>query len=194
MSPRATRQLAHVWDASACINCGACAVACTMTNYVSLAHAGAQTERGMASNIVRRVDESGPMPKLLLMQCQQCADAPCAKRCPEKAISRTADGMVVTDESKCIQCGRCVKACPYGARWTDPVSETPKSCMGPGCRALVAAGQQPACVQACPVQARDFGDVRDPGSPVARRIAAAGKRRRNLDRGTKPQFFVLDKA
>lgn len=194
MSNPAQRQLAHVWDASRCFNCGACVVACTMTNYVPLAYAGAKTEYGLASNIRRSVDETLPLPRLLLLQCQQCTDAPCVARCPEKAISRNADGMVVTDEAKCIQCGRCVKACPYGARWTDPVTEIPKSCMGPGCRSLVAAGQSPACVQACPASARAFGNVMDPTTEAGRRIAAPGVRRRGVDRGTRPNFYVLDKA
>ena len=125
MSPTAQRQLAHVWDASLCVNCGACLAACAMTNYVTLAYAGTQIKRGLASNITRIVDEAGSLPKLQLVQCQQCGDAPCLARCPEKAISRNADGQVVTNEEKCVQCGRCVRACPYGARWTDPVSDIP---------------------------------------------------------------------
>lgn len=194
MSITAKRQLAHVWDASLCFNCGACVVACTMTNYVSLAYAGKKIERGLASNITRVVNETGPLPKLLMVQCQQCTEAPCIDRCPADAITRNADGLVVTDEPACIQCGKCVKACPYGARWTDPVTEIRKSCLGPGCQALVAAGQSPACVQACPAGARAFGDVHDPASGVSRRIAAPGKRRGGLDHGTKPNFYVLENS
>lgn len=194
MSQAVKRQLAHVWDSSRCVNCGACIVACTMTNYVPLAYSGSKIKRGLATNIARSVDESAPLPKLALVQCQQCADAPCLARCPQKAISRNADGQVVTNEKKCVQCGRCVRACPYSARWTDPQTDIPKSCMGPGCRGLVAAGQAPACVQACPATAREFGNVLDPASAASRRIATPGMRRGGPDKGTKPNLYVLEKA
>lgn len=194
MSKAAPRQLTHLWDASRCVNCSACQVACAMTNYVHLAYRGADIEHGLASNIRRIVDESGPTPRMLLMQCQQCAAAPCAAKCPVKIIRRGADGLMVTDEAKCIKCQMCVAACPYGARWTDPVTLVPKSCMGPGCRALVKAGQPPACVQACPALAREFGDINDPASAVRKRAEAPGMRRGGMDRGTKPRFIVLERA
>lgn len=194
MSKAVNRQLTHLWDASRCVNCGACQVACAMTNYVNLAYSGAEIAHGLATNIRRVVDESGSATRLLLMQCQQCVDAPCAKRCPEKIIRRNSDGLVITDEAKCIECGRCVKACPYGARWEDPVSGVPKSCMGPGCRALVEAGQKPACVQACPAMAREFGDMNDAQSAVRKRAQAPGMRRGGVDKGTRPTFIVLEKA
>lgn len=194
MSNAAARQMVHVWDASQCFNCGACIVACSMTNYAGLAYSGAKIDRGLATNIERVETEVNGATRLLLSQCQQCTNAPCLAKCPKKAISRNDDGLVVTDEAKCIQCGKCVAACPYGARWTDPKTETPKSCMGLGCKALVASGQQPACVQACPASARAFGDLLDPASVVAKRVNAPGYRRAGLDRGTKPNFWVIEKG
>lgn len=189
-----SRQFAHVWDASRCINCGACQVACAATNYPQLADAGAEIARGLATNISRVIEEKSGTTTLMLMQCQQCATAPCLVKCPAKAISRDADGLVRTDEEKCIKCQLCVAECPYGARWTDPVSMVPKSCMGPGCRSLVAAGQLPACVQACPVLARAFGNVTDPASEVSRRIAQPGYRRVRADKGTRPNFYVMQRS
>ncbi|MDO4619046.1 MAG: 4Fe-4S dicluster domain-containing protein [Lachnospiraceae bacterium] len=47
-------------------------------------------------------------------QCQGCLAHPCQEVCPKDAIS-FKDGKSVVDQSKCVKCGQCVKACPYGA-------------------------------------------------------------------------------
>jgi Fe-S-cluster-containing dehydrogenase component len=110
---------------------------------------------------------------------------------PVKAIYRDANGLVLTDHSLCVKCQLCVEACPYGARWKHPVSQVPQNCMGPGCRALVAAGGAPACVQVCPTKARAFGDLRDPRSSVAQRAQAKGVRRITYDQGTLPHLLLV---
>ena len=40
---------------------------------------------------------------------------PCEEVCPVKAISKDEYGVEHIDESKCIYCGKCVNACPFGA-------------------------------------------------------------------------------
>ena len=46
----------------------------------------------------------------------------CVTVCPTGAsYKRAEDGIVLVDESKCIGCGLCAWACPYGARELDPV-------------------------------------------------------------------------
>ena len=74
--------------------------------------------------------------------CHHCADAPCIKVCPTNAITRTKDGMVVVNKSKCIGCGACVEACPFGAMFMDPDENIAINCILCG-----------ACVDACPVKA-----------------------------------------
>lgn len=194
LTPGRTRQYAHLWDASLCIHCNACSVACTNVNHGDIAYAEVAAERGLPTNIrrIELVADGAPVPALA--QCQQCADAPCLKACPvtpTKAIYRDANGLVLTDAKRCIQCQMCVSACPYGARWKHPVSSVPQSCMGSGCRALATAGRDPACVQACPTLARAFGDVRDPRSGVAQRAQAKGVRRLAFDKGTRPHLLLV---
>ena len=46
--------------------------------------------------------------------CFQCPNAPCQKACPEQALYRDENDVVVVDTEKCDGCGDCVVACPYG--------------------------------------------------------------------------------
>ncbi len=46
--------------------------------------------------------------------CQGCLAHPCREVCPKDAVS-IVNGRSVIDQEKCIKCGKCMKACPYGA-------------------------------------------------------------------------------
>ena len=78
--------------------------------------------------------------------------------CPQGAIEKDADtGAVRSDPEKCIGCGTCANACPYGAPKVD--TEIMKSVKCDMCADKVAAGEKPVCVEACPLRALDFGDI-----------------------------------
>lgn len=47
--------------------------------------------------------------------CRGCLLHACAEACPVGAISFDEDQKAVVDKEKCIECGRCAKACPYNA-------------------------------------------------------------------------------
>ena len=40
---------------------------------------------------------------------------PCEEACPVKAIQKDENGIEHIDESKCIYCGKCINACPFGS-------------------------------------------------------------------------------
>lgn len=46
--------------------------------------------------------------------CRGCITHACVESCPRGAIS-IKDRHSVVDKEKCIECGKCAKACPYGA-------------------------------------------------------------------------------
>lgn len=104
--------------------------------------------------------------------CLHCEDAPCVTVCPTGAsYKRSEDGIVLVEEDKCIGCGLCAWACPYGAREMDPVENVMKKCTLCVDRIyndnLPEVDRTPACVKTCPANARHFGDFADPNSAVS---------------------------
>ena len=90
--------------------------------------------------------------------CNHCDMPVCMANCPQGAIEKDADtGAVRSDPEKCIGCGTCANACPYGAPKVD--TEIMKSVKCDMCADKVAAGEKPVCVEACPLRALDFGDI-----------------------------------
>ncbi|MFU8857533.1 MAG: 4Fe-4S dicluster domain-containing protein [Deferrisomatales bacterium] len=145
------------------------------------------------------------------VQCQQCRRAPCVKACPVKATWTEPDGIVVVDYNWCIGCRYCVAACPYEGRnfnWMDPIlspgelnPDTHYLGNRPRMRGVVEKctfcihrsreGRYPACVEACPVGARKFGNLLDPKSEI--RYILENKRvfRIKEDLLTEPKFFYF---
>jgi len=122
--------------------------------------------------------------------CNHCEDPPCLKACPNKAIVKRQDGIVLIDQDRCRGMGACVSACPYGNIILPPSDswylnddepyerDHVKPRLNPGvarkctyCAHRVDEGLDPACVVACPTTARIFGDLDDPNSRVSTYIA-----------------------
>lgn len=187
-----TKQLAHLFDATQCISCMACTVACVETNQPEMLERDVEGKNWLASNIRRITYETKARPVQLLVQCQHCSDAPCIKTCPFGANYRDPEtGLVKTKEELCIGCNYCIASCPYDARWQHPDTGLPMKCMGSGCEKLVADGKSPACVAACPVGARLFGDTNDPTSAISQKIAVAHTVKLLEHKKTKPNFYVV---
>ncbi len=102
------------------------------------------------------------VPKL----CNHCRNAPCTQVCPVSATFSTKEGAVIIDKERCVGCGYCIQACPYGARYMHPVTHTADKCSF--CYHRVTKGLLPACVEVCPTQARVFGDLNSVASPLTR--------------------------
>ena len=129
-------------------------------------------------------DDSFYMP----VACQQCRNPPCIRACPVKATWQEPDGIVVIDYNWCVGCRCCMAACPYGARhfnWGAP--NVPEDKINPHMhylgnrprprgvvekctfciqRVRQEKGRYPACVEACPVGARKFGNLLDAKSEI----------------------------
>jgi molybdopterin-containing oxidoreductase family iron-sulfur binding subunit len=143
------------------------------------------------------------------VQCQQCEKPPCVKACPVRATFRDPNGVVVIDYNWCIGCRMCQLACPYGARrfnWGEP--NLPPEEMNPKthyfgnrprmrgvmekctfCVQRTREGRNPACLEACPVGARKFGNLLDPESDVRKILATKKVFRFKDELATYPKFF-----
>ena len=212
-----------VVDTSACIGCGLCVVACKEENnvpedaaytrtwverhvttadgdlYVDSPEAGMygfppeSTAPGAAG---KAVEAAFFEPRL----CMQCEDSPCTAVCPVGATYHTEDGIILVDPRRCIGCGYCVVACPYGARYIVPAGENAPNDM-PGvadkctwCYHRISQGRKPACVEVCPVGARQFGDASDPSSPIATLVRERNPQLLHPEYGTRPRVLYLGPA
>ena len=75
--------------------------------------------------------------------CQHCEQPPCADACPEAAIVKRSDAIVVMDYDLCTGCLACIEACPYNAIDFDPVQGIAQKCNL--CHHRVDNGLIPAC-------------------------------------------------
>ena len=111
--------------------------------------------------------------------------------CPTGAsYKRKEDGIVLVDYDKCIGCKYCAWACPYGARELDEgrkVMTKCTLCVDRVCNeSLPKEERKPACVMACPTNARLFGDVHDENSEVSVAIRERGGYALMPEWGTRP--------
>jgi Fe-S-cluster-containing dehydrogenase component len=123
-------------------------------------------------------------------QCNHCDNPPCVKPCPTGATYRTEDGLVLVDAKKCIGCGACIVSCPYGARYSNPVTGAADKCTF--CAHRIYQGRLPACVEACPTRARIFGDLNDENSEMRKMVSGASTQVLKPETGAKPQIFYRD--
>ena len=87
--------------------------------------------------------------------CMHCKEASCESVCPTGAISHIG-AVVDIDQEWCIGCGYCVQACPFGVPHKDEHTGTARKCTF--CIGRISNGEMPACADACPTGAIQFGE------------------------------------
>ncbi len=181
-------------DTSKCESgCTDCVTACNTENGLS----GGTLETD--SQWIRKIDlkdlRTGKAHSLPML-CQHCAEPPCVDVCPTGASFKRADGIVLVDKHTCIGCRYCVMACPYGARSFvhEPLTaQKPDVPRGKGCVEActmcvqrVDRGDGPACAEACAAAGHNailFGDLNNPESEIAKRVATYASRQVRDDLG-----------
>ncbi len=177
-------------------DCNACVTAC------SNEHGWVNNGKLTDPQWIRKVnikDRATGFEQSLPVMCQHCAAPPCADVCPTGASFKRADGIVLVDRHLCIGCRYCMMACPYKARsfvhepledqkFTSPRGQgTVEACNM--CVHRVDKGGEPACVEACSASengAMMFGNLNDPASEIAMRVAQYPSTQIRADLGLDP--------
>ena len=172
-------------DLRRCIGCHACSVACKSEFDVPLGSTRSWVEyieKGTYPEVKRSF-----LPRL----CNHCTHPPCVDVCPAAATwKREEDGIVVVDSDLCIGCGYCVLACPYDARFMNPVTGSADKC--DFCLHRVSQGLVPSCVNTCMAGARIFGDLSDPESEISQMIASNPVTVLRQEMGTEPNVYYIE--
>lgn len=180
-------------DTTKCIGCGSCVRACKAENNVPDGYFRTWVEQyafyengevtvnsadGGLNGLAEAPKSDRPettdkppvrgffVPKL----CNHCINTPCIQVCPVGASYKTKEGVVLVDPKRCIGCGYCVQACPFGSRFLNPETHIADKCTW--CYHRITKGLKPACVVACPAKARIFGNVSDPNSEISQLLAS----------------------
>lgn len=193
-----------VIDLKRCIGCQSCTMAC-------------KTHNGTPPGVFyRRVLEKtvGKYPSVrrtyVPTQCMHCEDPPCVKSCPAGVFWKREDGIVLVDNNKCYGARVCRMVCPYnaisfletiGTYYPDRIMPTEEiwyethqegtvgKCTF--CVDRLKEGLKPACVQTCPTNALEFGDLNDPTSDISRLIKARRGYQLHAEYGTNPSVYYL---
>jgi len=141
------------FDATACVGCRGCEVACNEQN------------NNPADIKWRRVGEmeGGVFPAftqmLNSMSCNHCIDPECLRGCPTESYIKIAQtGIVIHEDDTCIGCQYCTWNCPYGVPVYHEERNIVTKCHM--CHERLAVGESPACVQACPASAIEIEAVK----------------------------------
>jgi formate dehydrogenase iron-sulfur subunit len=147
---------AFLFDATRCIDCRACMVACSVEN--NIAHD--KTRIWVAGRGV-----IGVFPALkhasMVYHCMHCLVPDCLSACPVGAYTKRPDGPVIYNPAVCIGCRYCMNACAFGV----PHFDYDKGIIDGAfidkctfCPQRIDVGLEPACVATCPTDALEYGD------------------------------------
>lgn len=127
-----------------CIGCRACEVACVMAHNDEQ-HVLSERHFHPRITVLRSGARKSPV------TCHHCENAPCARSCPNGAISKNHDSVQV-NQQKCIGCKACVVACPFGTMEiiVTPLNNGSVKATAHKCDLCVQRPQGPACIENCP--------------------------------------------
>jgi formate dehydrogenase iron-sulfur subunit len=148
-----------LFDATRCIDCRACMVACSVENKIPM---------NKTRIWVAGIGLKGEFPNLerlsMVYHCMHCNKPDCLSACPVGAYTKRPDGPVIYDPKKCIGCRYCMNACPFGVPHFDYDKGLIEGAFIDKCSLCtqrIDIGLEPACVATCPTEALKFGERDD---------------------------------
>jgi formate dehydrogenase iron-sulfur subunit len=169
---------AMLYDATMCIGCRACQMACKRDNSLPTQtdpdgfYESPSDLSGSTWTVVQvaKVEQTGEW-SFVKRQCMHCLHPACVSACPVGALRQTEYGAIVYKAERCIGCRYCMVACPFSIpkfQWDKSLPYIQKCDF---CVDRLEQGLQPACVDACPTGALTFGDRDSLITEAERRIA-----------------------
>lgn len=167
------KQKAVIVDVRRCIGCKACQIACKVWNKLpaeqtEISRSGEYTNPQYFSPITWKVvhfkeigDYDNTKPgtgglswRMLSDNCKHCLEPSCVAVCPSGALWKRSDGPVLYDVNRCIGCGYCEMACPWGVPHFDHELNSIRKCTM--CFDRIDQGLKPSCVATCPTESLQF--------------------------------------
>ncbi|MFX1477200.1 MAG: 4Fe-4S dicluster domain-containing protein [Promethearchaeota archaeon] len=182
------KQFGMVIDQERCIGCEACSVACKIENNTTDYWIKVETQGGFVKDTPR-----GNFPNLTMdflpRLCNHCENPPCVDSCPEDALQRRDDGIVILDQNLCTGCQSCLTACPYKVIVFDNDKNLAGKCNL--CFHRIDQGLEPFCVICCEGQAIYFGDFSDPNSIISKKVAKNKVFQLEPEENTNPSVYYI---
>lgn len=104
---------------STCIGCFTCMNVCAAFNHKS---------HSLNKSSIHVKTSGGLGGSYVASACHACRDAGCVEICPSGALTQRKGGGVILNESLCMGCKRCLKACTAHAIGFDEQTNTPIIC------------------------------------------------------------------
>lgn len=145
-APGPNEQYAFEVELDSCTGCKSCVAACHALNGLD------EQETWRDVGLLVSSDRRHPFTQTITTACHHCADPACLNGCPVLAYEKDpVTGIVRHLDDQCIGCQYCVLKCPYDApKYNARLGIVRKCDM---CHSRLAAGEAPACAQACPTHA-----------------------------------------
>jgi formate dehydrogenase iron-sulfur subunit len=165
--PRPGQQYAFEVDLDRCSGCKACVTACHSLNGLD------ERESWRATGLlIGGADGPGAASQTVTSACHHCLEPGCADGCPVLAYEKDpATGIVRHLDDQCIGCQYCVMKCPYEVPQYSKSRGIVRKC--DMCHQRLAAGEAPACAQACPTEAIRITVVGAPEIRLSLSVAGA---------------------
>lgn len=147
-----------------CWGCKSCVTACKREH-------GYPPDAPEAIDVARveQTDAQGGVQcDFLPLMCMHCEEPACVQACPVHALVREEDGRVRLDRTLCVGCGKCERACGYGAVALERTAgKRPKALKCDLCVERRGRGLPPACVQHCMGRAFTLADEEEMRRQIA---------------------------
>jgi Fe-S-cluster-containing dehydrogenase component len=181
-----------LYDATLCIGCKSCEVACKKRNNKDFVHSEIEEHYGVSHvwDSARDLDQS-TMNKIKVYKqgtaekkdreengfsfikraCMHCIDPDCISACPVSALTKDPiTGIVKWNIDACCGCRYCQVACQYLIPKFEYQKAFPMLVKCELCRHVLAEGGIPGCCEFCPTGASIFGRVEDLMAEARKRL------------------------